>query len=94
MRLGLKSMLLMVGGYCLLIGAFAFGVDRWLRAFENEVALQTASLLARETAALLSERTYAALLAPDAQARALLREPSARRAVQSLATMSSSTGER
>jgi signal transduction histidine kinase len=74
MRLGVKNMLLMAAGYCLLIGAFAAGIDRWLRSFENEVALQTASLLARETAALLSERTYGALLSPDAQARALLRE--------------------
>jgi signal transduction histidine kinase len=64
----------MAAGYCLLIGAFAVGIDRWLRSFEKEVALKAAGLLARETAAILSERTYAALLDPDPRARALLRD--------------------
>jgi signal transduction histidine kinase len=64
----------MAAGYCLLIGAFAVGIDRWLRSFEKEVALKAASLLARETAAPLSERTYAALLDPDPRALALLRD--------------------
>jgi signal transduction histidine kinase len=74
MRLGAKNMLLMLVGYCVLIGAFAVGIDRWLRSFENEIALQTASLLARETAAILSVRTYGALQTPDERSRALLRE--------------------
>jgi signal transduction histidine kinase len=74
MRLGARNMLVMVAGYCLLIGAFAVGIDRWLRSFENEVALRTAGLLARETAAILSERSYGALQAPDPESRALLRE--------------------
>ena len=67
-------MVLMAAGYALLIAAFALGIDRWLRSFESEVALRTASLLARETAAMLSERTYGALLVPDERSRALLRE--------------------
>lgn len=83
MRLGAKSMLLMAVGYCLLIGAFAVGIDRWLRTFENTVALQTASLLAREMAAILSERTYGALQVPDEQSQALLRQR-----VQDLALLS------
>lgn len=74
MRLGVKSMLLMLLGYSLLIAAFAFGVDRWLRAFETDVTSETASLLARENAALLSERTYGALEARDSESRQLLRE--------------------
>ncbi len=74
MRLGVRNILLMVLGYCLLLGAFALGINRWLRSFENEVAAQTAGLLARETAAMLSERTYGALQVPDERSRALLRE--------------------
>jgi signal transduction histidine kinase len=74
MRLGAKSVLLMAGVYGILIAAFAVGIDRWLRSFESEVALQASGLLARETAAMLSERTYGALQAPDAKALALLRE--------------------
>jgi signal transduction histidine kinase len=74
MRLGTKNLLWMVLGYCLLIGAFALGINRWLRSFENEVVQQTAGVLARETAAMLSERTYGALQGADERSRALLRE--------------------
>lgn len=74
MRLGVRNILWLALGYCVLIGAFALGINRWLRSFENEVAAQTAGLLARETAAMLSERTFGALQVPDERSRALLRE--------------------
>jgi signal transduction histidine kinase len=74
MRLGMKSMLLMVVGYVVLIAAFAFGTDRFLRGFEEAMTRETASLIARETTALLSERSMSALAAPDGVSRALLRD--------------------
>lgn len=74
MGLGAKSILLMAASYCLLIAAAAVGIDRWLRDFENEVTLRSATLLARETAAMLSERTYSALQIPDVRSKALLRK--------------------
>src|SRR2546426_645361 len=74
MRVGVKSMLLLIAGYAVLITAFALGIDRWLHGFEGAVTLETSHLLAREEAALLSERTLGALAAPDGTSRTLLRE--------------------
>lgn len=74
MRVGIKSLLLVVTGYAVLIAAFAIGIDRWLHLFEDAVTLETSNLLAREAAALLSERTLGALAAPDGTSRTLLRE--------------------
>jgi signal transduction histidine kinase len=74
MRLGVKATLLLAAGYALLMAAFAFGVDRWLRSFEDATTQETVRLLAREQAAILSERTYEALLVPDGASRARLRE--------------------
>ncbi len=74
MRVGGKSLLLVVAGYAVLIAAFAVAIDRWLHLFEDAVTLETSNLLAREAAALLSERTLGALAAPDGTSRALLRE--------------------
>jgi signal transduction histidine kinase len=74
MRLGVKATLLLAGGYALLMIAFALGVDRWLRSFEEATTGETVRLLAREQAAILSERTYEALLVPDGASRARLRE--------------------
>src|SRR6266571_687239 len=74
MRVGVKSMLLLIAGYAVLITAFALGIDRWLHGFEDAVTLETSHLLAREEAALLSERTLEALAAPDGASRTLLRE--------------------
>lgn len=74
MRVGGKSLLLVLAGYAVLIVGFAFGIDRWLHLFEDAVTLETSNLLAREAAALLSERTMGALAAPDGTSRTLLRE--------------------
>jgi two-component system sensor histidine kinase AtoS len=74
MRLGVKSTLLMVAAYSLLIGAFGYIVDRWLHGFEDTVVLETLKLLAREKTALLSERALGALAANDDHSSALLRE--------------------
>jgi two-component system, NtrC family, sensor histidine kinase HydH len=74
MRLGVKASLLLSAGYVLLLGAFALGVDRWLRAFEEATTAETVRLLAREQAGILSERTYEALLAPDGASHRRLRE--------------------
>ena len=74
MRVGGKSLLLVVVGYAVLIAAFAVAIDRWLHLFEDAVTLETSNLLAREAAALLSERTLGALAAPDGASRTLLRE--------------------
>jgi signal transduction histidine kinase len=73
-RVGGKSLLLVVAGYAVLIAAFAVAIDRWLHLFEDAVTLETSNLLAREAAALLSERTLGALAAPDGTSRTLLRE--------------------
>jgi signal transduction histidine kinase len=73
-RVGGKSLLLVVAGYAVLIAAFAVAIDRWLHLFEDAVTLETSNLLAREAAALLSERTLGALAAPDGASRTLLRE--------------------
>jgi signal transduction histidine kinase len=73
MRLGAKSMLLLLVAYASVIIAFAVGVDRWLHGFEDGAARETSRLLARENAAILSERTLGALEAPDEKSRALLR---------------------
>jgi signal transduction histidine kinase len=73
-RVGGKSLLLVVVGYAVLIAAFAVAIDRWLHLFEDAVTLETSNLLAREAAALLSERTLGALAAPDGTSRTLLRE--------------------
>jgi signal transduction histidine kinase len=72
-RLDVKSMILLVGGYAVLITAFAAGIDRWLHGFENAVVLETARLVAREQAALLSDWSFGALERPDAKSRAMLR---------------------
>src|SRR5262245_32099617 len=74
MRLGVKASLFLAAGYALLLAAFAFGVDRWLRSLEDATTRETVRLLAREQAAILSERTYEALLVPDGASRARLRE--------------------
>lgn len=74
MRVGVKGMLILVAGYTVLIGAFAVGIDRWLHDFEDSITLSTSQLLAREQAALLSERTLGAFAAPDGKSRKLLRE--------------------
>ena len=74
MRLGVKATLLLAAGYALLMVAFALGVDRWLRSFEEATTGETVRLLAREQAAILSERTYEALLVADGASRARLRE--------------------
>lgn len=74
MRLGVKATLLLAVGYALLMVAFAYGVDRWLRSFEEATTAETVRLLAREQAAILSERTYEALLVADGASRARLRE--------------------
>lgn len=74
MRVGVKSMLLLIAGYAVLITLFALGIDRWLHSFEDAVTLETSHLLAREEAAILSERTLGALAAPDGTSRTLLRE--------------------
>ncbi len=73
MRLGVKATLLLAVGYALLMVAFALGVDRWLRSFEEATTNETVRLLAREQAAILSERTYEALLVPDGVSRERLR---------------------
>jgi signal transduction histidine kinase len=73
MRLGAKSMLLLLAAYASAILAFAVGVDRWLHGFADGAALETSRLLARENAAILSERTIGAFEAPDEKSRALLR---------------------
>jgi len=74
MRLGMKSMLLMGVGYAVLIGAFALSVDLFLRGFEETVTREMARLIARESAALLQERSFGALASADGRSRALLRE--------------------
>jgi signal transduction histidine kinase len=74
MRLGIKSALLLVTGYALLVVGFAVGVEHWLRGFEASVVRQTARLLAGEVAALLSERSVSALLEGDRESRALLHD--------------------
>src|SRR5512145_2177231 len=74
MRLGVKATLLLAAGYALLMVAFALGVDRWLRSFEEATTNETVRLLAREQAGILSERTYKALLVADAASRSRLRE--------------------
>jgi signal transduction histidine kinase len=74
MRLGVKASLLLSAGYVLLLAAFALGVDRWLRAFEDATTSETVRLLAREQAGILSERTYEALLVPDGASHRRLRE--------------------
>jgi signal transduction histidine kinase len=74
MRLGVKATLLLAAGYALLMVAFALGVDRWVRSFEEATTSETVRLLAREQAAILSERTYEALLVADGPSRARLRE--------------------
>ena len=74
MRLGVKASLLLSAGYVLLLAAFALGVDRWLRAFEEATTRETVRLLAREQAGILSERTYEALLVPDGASHRRLRE--------------------
>jgi two-component system, NtrC family, sensor histidine kinase HydH len=74
MRLGVKASLLLSAGYVLLLAAFALGVDRWLRAFEEATTAETVRLLAREQAGILSERTYEALLVPDGASHRRLRE--------------------
>jgi signal transduction histidine kinase len=73
MHLGTKSMLLLLVAYAGVILAFAVGVDRWIHAFEDNAARETSGLLARENAAILSERSLGALEAPDEKSRALLR---------------------
>jgi signal transduction histidine kinase len=73
MRLGVKSMLAMLAGYVVLIGALSFGIDRWLQGFEDTLVLQTLKLLAREKAALLSERALGALESRDEESRGRLR---------------------
>lgn len=72
-RLDVKSLILLVGGYAVLITAFAAGIDRWLHGFESAVVLETARLVAREQAALLSDWSFGALERPDARSRAMLR---------------------
>jgi len=74
MRLGVKNMLLMLAAYALLIGAFGVGIDRWLHGFEDTVLLETLKLLAREKAALLSDRAQGALGFEDEESRALLQQ--------------------
>jgi signal transduction histidine kinase len=74
MRLGVKSMVAMLAAYALLIGAFGVSIDRWLHGFEDTVVLETLKLLAREKAALLSERALGALASADEESRARLRE--------------------
>jgi PAS domain-containing protein len=74
MRLGVKATFLLAAGYGLLLLAFALGVDRWLRSFEESTTNETVRLLAREQAGILSERTYEALLVPDGASRGRLRE--------------------
>jgi signal transduction histidine kinase len=74
MRLGVKGMLLILTGYAVLILAFALVIDRWLHSFEETVTLETSRLLAREQAALLSERSFAALQTRDSGLRVLLRQ--------------------
>lgn len=74
MRLGVKTSLLLAAGYVLLLSAFALGVDRWLRTFEEAATAETVRLLAREQAGILSERTYEALLVPDSASHRRLRE--------------------
>ena len=73
MRLGVKATLLLAAGYVLLMIAFAVGVDRWLRSFEEATTNETVRLLAREQAAILSELTYEALLVADGASRTRLR---------------------
>ncbi len=74
MRLGVKSTLLMLTAYALLIGAFGITIDRWLHGFEDTVVLETLKLVAREKAALLSPRALGAFAADDDHSFALLRE--------------------
>ena len=73
MRLGVKATLLLAAGYVLLMVAFAVGVDRWLRSFEEATTNESVRLLAREQAAILSELTYEALLVADGASRTRLR---------------------
>jgi len=74
MRLGIKSTLLLLSGYAVLVAAFALGVDRWLRGFENVVIAHSARLVAGEKVALLSDRSTEALLLGDAGSRTRLHE--------------------
>jgi len=74
MRLSVKATLLLLAGYVLLMGALALGIDRWLHAAERAMTAESVRMLAREGTALLVERIYGALEAPDAASRQLLRE--------------------
>src|SRR6266496_3725936 len=65
MRVGVKSMLLLIAGYAVLITAFALGIDRWLHGFEDEVTLETSHLLAREEAAARPDVLFAKGLKPQ-----------------------------
>jgi len=73
MRLGLKSVFVLVAGYAVLVAGFGLAIDRWLRDFEDQGAMQTVRLIASENAAQISERALGALGDPDETSRRLLR---------------------
>jgi len=73
MRLGLKSLVLLFSGYAVLVTALGLAIDRWLREFEEQGAMQTILLVASENAAQISERALGTLQSPDDTSRRLLR---------------------
>jgi len=74
MKLGLKSTLGLFGGYVLLMIAFAFALQHWLRSLESNLSEDTVRLIAREQANLVLERSLETLRYPDADSRRRLRE--------------------
>jgi signal transduction histidine kinase len=74
MRLGVKLSLLLLAGYGVLVGVFAWGLDRWLRLFDAVITHETVGLLAREKGAEISERMFEALHVADEISQRRLRE--------------------
>jgi signal transduction histidine kinase len=69
MRLSQRAALFLLVGYGLLVGVFAFAVDRGLRELERSLTAEAIGLLAREQSALVAERAIEALQFPDAASR-------------------------
>jgi signal transduction histidine kinase len=74
MRPGLKGAAALLAGYAVLMAAFGAGMEWSLRDFERRVTEHALALLAREQAALVSERSLETLRFPGAAAQRRLRE--------------------
>ena len=74
MRLSLKSTLVLLVVYAVLVVALAFGTEHWLRHLEEAVTANTVELLAREQTALLAERSFETLASPDSNSRRRISE--------------------